>query len=48
LGVVIMMPAWSMMSEVMGTEAARAIAGEITAQEACESMQAQITELLSQ
>lgn len=48
LGVVIMMPEWSMISEIMGTEAARAIAGQITPQAACESMQAQVVDLLSQ
>lgn len=36
---VIMKPEWAEMSEIMGTEAARAIAGEVTAKEACESMQ---------
>jgi len=47
LGVVIMCSEWSEMSEVMGIEGARALAGEITAQEAADSMQAQVEEVLS-
>lgn len=47
LGVVLMIPEWSEISEIMGTGGARAFAGEITAQKACDSMQAQVEEVLS-
>lgn len=48
LGVVLMIPEWSQISEIMGTEGARAFAGEISAAEAAESMQAQVEEVLSE
>ena len=47
LGVVLMIPEWSQISEIIGTEGARAVAGEITPEEACDSMQAQVEEILS-
>jgi len=47
LGVVLMIPEWSEISEIMGTEGSRAFAGEITAQEAADSMQAQVEEVFS-
>jgi len=48
LGVVLMMPEWSQISEVLGTEAAKAIVGSATAQQACESMQEQVADILKQ
>lgn len=44
LGVVIMDPRWSQISEIMGTEGAKALAGEITPEQAVENMQSQISE----
>jgi hypothetical protein len=45
LGVVIMDPRWSQISEIMGTEGAKAMAGEITPEQAMENMQAQISDI---
>lgn len=45
LGVVIMDPRWSQISEIMGTEGAKAMAGEITPEQAVENMQAQISDI---
>ncbi len=45
LGVVIMDPRWSQISEIMGTEGAKALAGEITPEQAVENMQSQISEI---
>jgi len=48
LGVVLMIPAWSQISEVMGTEGSRALTKEITPEEATESMQTQVSAILGQ
>ena len=48
LGVVVMIPEWSQISEIMGAEAARAIAGEISAQAAADNMQVQVEAILPQ
>ncbi len=47
LSVVLPSPKWSQVSEIMGTEGARAFIGEISVEEAIASMQAQVSEALA-
>lgn len=47
LSVVLPTPKWSQVSEIMGTEGARAFIGEISVEEAVSSMQAQVSEALA-
>jgi len=47
LSVVLPTPRWSQVSQIMGTEGGRAFIGEISVEEAIESMQAQVSEVLA-
>jgi multiple sugar transport system substrate-binding protein len=45
LGVVVMDPRWSQISEIMGTEVAKALSGEVTPEKAVENMQTQVADI---